>query len=222
MELEAVVTLYRDINRQSSNEKLSFIGVQSTNNVRKMFQFVVLFAAVAAAKAGLLEGGLRYAAPAPIGLAAPAPIAYAAPTPIAYAAPAPVALPAPALPAISRIEHLGPAVVSSYKTDVAVAPQQRTYEIQPATVHHAPVLAAPAPVYTAATPLIATAPLIRGDGYFGHGLGYSGAHFGGSLGYATGYAGAHFGGSLGYATGYAGGYLGRIASPYGFSKYGHY
>ncbi|KAF5271089.1 hypothetical protein FQR65_LT00508 [Abscondita terminalis] len=98
-------------------------------------KFVVLFAAVAFANAGLLDHSLRYEVPA----------IHAAPA-ISIAA-----------PAISRVEHLAPAVASTYKTEVFTAPSARTYEISPAVTH---VAAAPL-VHAAPAPLIARAPLVH-------------------------------------------------------------
>ncbi|KAF5304906.1 hypothetical protein FQR65_LT00790 [Abscondita terminalis] len=164
-------------------------------------KIVVLLAAVAFASAGYLQ---------------PAPAFHAAP--LSFAA-----------PAISRVEHLPPAVASSYKTEVFTPPAARTYEISPAVTHFAPapiVAPAPAPlvypvpqvpriahfapaVHAAsfAAPAIHHAPLIRaGPVNFGFGgLGYA-SGFGHGLGYASG-----FGHGLGYASGFGHGL--------GYSKY---
>ncbi|KAK4873262.1 hypothetical protein RN001_015291 [Aquatica leii] len=113
-----------------------------------------------------------HVAPAP--LIARAPLVHAAPA-ISYAA-----------PAISRIEHLAPAVASSYKTEVLTAPSARTYEIAPAVTHVAPaplIARAPlvhaAPAFSLAQPAIHHASLLRAaplhygfNGHLSHGLGH--------------------------------------------------
>ncbi|KAF5271088.1 hypothetical protein FQR65_LT00507 [Abscondita terminalis] len=165
-----------------------------------MFSKVVIFLAVVAfASAGYLQ---------------PAPAFHAAP--LSFAA-----------PAISRVEHLPPAVASSYKTEVFTPPAARTYQIAPAVTHFAPapvvpVAPAPAPlVYPVpaapriahyapgafAAPAVHAAPLVRAApinfGFGGHGFA---AGYGHGLGYASGY-----GHGLGYASGFGHGL--------GYSKY---
>ncbi|KAK4873263.1 hypothetical protein RN001_015292 [Aquatica leii] len=103
------------------------------------FKVLVIFAAIAAAKAGYLTPGLRYAAPA---------ISYAAPA-LSYAA-----------PAVARVEHLAPSY-SLHKSEVYTAPLLRTAHIAPAVhaVAPAPLIAAPA------APLLRTGYLGHSFGY---------------------------------------------------------